>query len=250
MQQQYIKQQALQQSAYDFNCLPQDFLKHDNVLTIAKPHPKAKKCYEFPLSCHLITYGHNIVASCHEKIQDDVKAYIEQYPNYSAFETPQLLKLNDFLKTKQMQVAYLSEYFLPDLKLLKPLACAYKTKILHQADFKDLYIYTWSNALCASRAHLDVLGVGAYDGERLIGLSACSMDGEEMWQIGIDVLPEYRHQGIAASLTSQLACEIIRYGKVPFYCCAWGNIASKRNAYTSGFKTAWIEMTATFIETN
>ena len=65
-----------------------------------------------------------------------------------------------------------------------------------------------------------------------------------MYQIGVDVLPEYRRKGIAAALTSQLAMEIIQLGKVPFYCAAWSNIKSVRNAIKSGFRPAWIELTA------
>ena len=33
-------------------------------------------------------------------------------------------------------------------------------------------------------------------------------------------------------------------GKVPFYCAAWSNIKSVRNAIRSGFRPAWAEMTA------
>ena len=65
-----------------------------------------------------------------------------------------------------------------------------------------------------------------------------------MWQIGIDVLPAYRRQGIAASLTGRLAAEILQRGRVPFYCSAWSNIPSVRNAIKSGFIPAWVEMTA------
>ena len=65
-----------------------------------------------------------------------------------------------------------------------------------------------------------------------------------MRQIGIDVLPEYRRQGIASALTSRLAVEILERGKVPFYCAAWSNIRSVRNAIRSGFRPAWVEMTA------
>ncbi len=57
-------------------------------------------------------------------------------------------------------------------------------------------------------------------------------------------LPEYRRQGIAAALTSRLALEIISIGKVPFYCAAWSNIKSVRNAIKCGFRPAWVEMTA------
>ena len=64
-----------------------------------------------------------------------------------------------------------------------------------------------------------------------------------MWQIGVDVLPKYRKQGIASALTSKLAIEILKRDKVPFYCCAWSNIKSVRNAIKSGFRPAWVEMT-------
>ena len=93
------------------------------------------------------------------------------------------------------------------------------------------------------RKELDVLGVGAYDGAKLIGLAGCSADAEEMRQIGVDVLPEYRKQGIASAITSRLAMEIVERDKVPFYCSAWSNIRSVRNAIKSGFLPAWAEMT-------
>ena len=64
-----------------------------------------------------------------------------------------------------------------------------------------------------------------------------------MWQIGIDVLPAYRRRGIASALTSRLACEILHRDLVPFYCCAWSNIRSARNAIRSGFRPAWVQVT-------
>jgi len=83
-----------------------------------------------------------------------------------------------------------------------------------------LYKPEWSNALCEERRQLDVFGVGAYDKDKLIGLAGCSADCERMWQIGVDVLPEYRRKGITDALTSRLAIEILERGKVPFYCSA------------------------------
>ena len=62
-------------------------------------------------------------------------------------------------------------------------------------------------------------------------------------QIGVDVLPEYRRRGIPSALTSQLALKVLEKGKVPFYCAAWSNIKSVRNAIKSGFRPAWVELT-------
>lgn len=122
--------------------------------------------------------------------------------------------------------------------------CGYELQVLRQADFANLYTDEWSNALCEKRKELDVLGVGAYDQGSLIGLAGCSADCDTMYQIGIDVLPAYRKRGVASALTSRLALEIHALGKVPFYCAAWCNIKSVRNALKCGFRPAWVEVTA------
>ena len=137
----------------------------------------------------------------------------------------------------------MAEYFLPDINRIPDLKCEYELRVLKQEDFAELYIPQWSNALCRERKELDVLGVGAYKDGKLVGLAGCSADCDEMWQIGVDVLPEERRRGIASALTSRLALEILDRDKVPFYCCAWANIKSARNAIKSGFRPAWAELT-------
>ena len=159
------------------------------------------------------------------------------------FETPNMHILNDAFQKDGYRVCFMAEYFLPDIQALQPLDCNYELRILIPKDFKDLYKEEWNNALSKDRKELDVLGLGAYDNGKLVGLAACSADCETMWQIGVDVLPEYRGKGIASALTSRLALEILERGKVPFYCCAWSNIKSVKNAIKSGFLPAWVEMT-------
>ena len=173
-----------------------------------------------------------------------VKAYIDRYPVAHCFETPNIHVLAEQLHPYGQKLCFMAEYFLPDVDAVKPLPCDFELRVLHQADFAELYLPQWSNALCEKRKHLDVLGVGAYDQGKLVGLAGCSADCDEMYQIGVDVLPAYRRQGIASSVTSQLALEILALDKVPFYCAAWCNIKSVRNAIRCGFRPAWVEMTA------
>jgi GNAT superfamily N-acetyltransferase len=190
-----------------------------------------------------------VVASVSPEFREIVENYINKYPVEHLFETPNLHVLNDALMEKGQKICFMAEYFLPDENALRPLDCAYELRILTQDNFADLYLPEWSNALCERRKHLDVLGVGAYDNGKLVALAGCSADCDTMWQIGIDVLPEYRRQGVASALTSRLAIEILERGKVPFYCAAWCNIKSVRNAIKSGFRPAWVEMTAKSCET-
>lgn len=238
-----ILQTAMQQSAVDLGCKMEDFTCKENVVTLSKTNPAARKYLTLPFDCNLVSYGNNIVASVSEKYRDVVTGYINRFPAEHCFETPNLHVLNDAMQKDGLRICFMAEYFLPDLDYLKMFHCGYTLKVLNQNDFAGLYTEEWSNALCEKRKELDVLGVGAYDGEKLIGLAGCSADCETMWQIGIDVLPEYRRQGIASALTSQLAVEVLERGKVPFYCAAWSNIKSVRNAVKCGFRPAWVEMT-------
>lgn len=244
MTNQQLLEIALQQSAYDCNCAPEDFLKNENVINLSKKHELARSNLPLPLECDLVSYGNNIVAQASERLFDTVSAYIQKYPAVHCFETPNLQALNDEIAKFGLRVCFMAEYFLPDLTQLKELPCAYETRLLRQPDFKHLYLEQWSNALCSFRKEHDILGVGAYDKGELVGFAACSDDSNAMYQIGIDVLPAYRRQGIAAALTSRLALEILSLGKAPYYCAAWSNIRSVRNAMKAGFRPTWVQLTA------
>lgn len=235
---------ALQQSADDCNCKAEDFLSKQNVVTLSKLNPKARKYVPLPLECDLVSYGNNIVAQVSERTKSAVLEYINKYDAYRCLETPQINVLNELLAPFDLKVCFMAEYFLPDVTKLKELDCGYELRVLQKADFADLYLEQWSNCFTFDDRERDMLAVGAYDNGELIGLAGCSADCEMMYQIGVDVLPEYRRKGVASAVTSKLALEIIRLGKVPFYCAAWSNIKSVRNAIKSSFRPAWVELTA------
>lgn len=235
---------AMRQSAIDSGCSLEDFKALENKVVISSSSPNARKYLKLPFYCDLTSYGNNIVASVNTDIFEAVKEYINSNNIEHCFETPALYILNDKLKKYNMGICFMAEYFLPDINIIKPIKCGYETKLLYPQDFSELYVPQWGNALCTERKHLDMLAVGAFDGEKLIGLAGASADCESMWQIGVDVLPEYRQKGIASSVTSQLALEILNREIVPFYCAAWSNVKSVKNALKSGFKPAWVQVTA------
>ena len=235
---------AIEQSAIDFSCKPEDFTSGTNKVVISQANPKARSYLPLPFQCDMVTYGNNIVAQTSRELKPIVEKYLSAYPREHCFETPHMQRLDQMLAPYNHKVCFMAEYFLPDMDFLKPLECGYEIKVLEKPQFADLYLPQWSNALSSSRPHLDMLAVVAMDGEKVIGMAGASADCETMWQIGIDVLPSYRRQGVASALTSRLAMEIISRGKVPFYCAAWCNIASVRNAIRSGFRPRWVEITA------
>jgi GNAT superfamily N-acetyltransferase len=234
---------AMQQSAIDSNCCMEDFTDKENKVVISTQNPNARRYLELPFHCDLTSYGNNIVASVSEDLAEIVREYITKYSVEHCFETPNLHVLMTQLQPFNMNVCFMAEYFLPDMEAIKTVECKYETRILEPEQFATYYLPEWSNALCERRKHLDILAIGAYDDGKLVGLAGCSADCDTMWQIGIDVLPEYRRQDIASSLTSKLAIEVLNRNIVPFYCCAWSNIKSVRNAIKSGFRPAWVQVT-------
>lgn len=243
-----ILQIALHQSAIDCNCKPEDFLAEECVMTISKSDSRARKYIPLPLRCDFVSYGNNVVAQTSTDLTELVRHFLHTYPPEHCFETPNLHVLDDVLRPHGLKVCFMAEYFLPDVNALKAHICEYELRILQKEQLTNLYCEEWSNALCEKRKESDIMAVGAYDGEKLIGLAGCSADCENMYQIGVDVLPEYRRKGIAAAVTSRLALEILALGKVPFYCAAWSNLKSVRNAIKCGFRPAWVELTAREIE--
>lgn len=234
---------AIKQSAEDIGCKPEVFLSDSNIVVPFKLGTNAKRYYKLPIGCDFISYGNNVVAAAGDELSEVVKEYINKFEFYHCFETPNMNWLNKRIEPFGQTVCFMAEYYLPDMNRLTALPTQYELRVLEQDDFAELYLPEWSNAICSDRKELDVLGVGAYDGEKLVGLAGCSADADEMWQIGVDVLPEYRRRGIASAITSRLAVEILERGKVPFYCTAWSNLRSVRNAIKSGFIPAWAEMT-------
>lgn len=244
-----ILETAMRQSAVDQNCDPGDYLLSEHKISESRPNPLARKYLQLPFDCDLVSYGHNIAASVSAPCRKLTEEYLNTYPAVHCFETPHLHVLNSALAPLGLGICFMAEYFLPDLNALSAPGCAYRIRILEPSEFSNLYQPQWSNALCEKRKELDAVAAGAYDENgRLAGLAGASADCETMWQIGVDVLPEYRGRGIAAALTGCLAFEILQRGKVPFYCAAWSNLASVRTALRCGFRPGWVEVTAKPLE--
>ena len=235
---------ALEQSAIDSSCQPEDFLAGEPRVVRSKPDPKARAYLDLPFGCDLTSYGSNVVASVGPAAEAAARRYVEAYPAEHCFETPHLHVLEGELRQLGLSICHMAEYFLPDLQRMERLTCPYETRLLEPGQLAELYQPQWGNALCEKRKHLDQLAVGAFHRGELVGLAGCSADCDAMWQIGVDVLPAYRGQGIAGAVTSQLAHAVFQRGKVPFYCAAWSNIKSVRNALRCGFKPAWVQLTA------
>ena len=147
-------------------------------------------------------------------------------------------------------MAHLAQYFLLDDKRPIKVDSPYPLEVLQKEQIETLYNLGFDMALCGTTKgrRSDVLAVVCRIDNQIAGVAGCTNDGEELWQIGIDVLPKYQKKGIGTALVCRLSEEILKRGKYPFYCCAWSNLASKRLARKAGFVDGWVELSAKPIE--
>ncbi len=116
---------------------------------------------------------------------------------------------------------------------------------LHRGEGKD---GLFPHSLAYSKTQPDRIAVAAVDNGKMVAMSGASEDGKYLWQIGIDVDPEYEGMGLAKYLTSLIRDRILSFGKLPFYGTSESHSLSMDVAIRSGFFPAWTEVVVKEIE--
>ena len=238
-----IEQHIKEQLALEFNCAPEDFEREEIVITKPCLHEKRRKFSEDPFFLQMATFGGNAVISAQEEIHPWLTEWSKDKKGFWLFEQQNYYELECELRKYGYKMALTHHMFLPkkDVQDAKP---EFEVRWLEQKDIPPFYgKEEFSNALCDrfKPERPDVLAIVALDGEKVMGMAGCSADTPSMWQIGIDVLPEYRGRGIGKQLVILLKNETIRRGAIPYYGTSLSNLASWKIALGSGFAPAWVE---------
>ena len=76
----------------------------------------------------------------------------------------------------------------------------------------------------------------ARNGDMITGVSgAAPASPEGLWEVGVDVLPEYRNSGMGTYLVTKLTGELLERDVVPFYSASVTNIGSQMVAARCGY---------------
>ena len=179
----------------------------------------------------MLSMGNSIVVSASPDILAIVKPLLDGKSRDEAFSMP-------FIYGHSL-------YYLPDLAVIKPnyTPDGFTYELIGRGDIPELYQFDgFRNALGYDVNHPrpDVLAVVAKKDSRIVGVAGASADCTKMWQVGMDVLPDYRNHGLAAYIVNRLTIEILERGYIPYYGTSCSNIASQRVAHRAGYYPAWI----------
>lgn len=216
------------QLAIDYNCKPEDFNRDGVIFTIAEKQNGRREMPFITPRLEIITMGKSAIVNVSKNMMSFAKRKFEGKSSY------------DILNSKF--VYGVNPYYLPDVENIKAIENnSFRFELIYD-NIQLLYSNKdFHNALQydADSKRPEVLAVIAYDENKIVGIACASADSKTMWQIGVDVLPEYRGNGIAVKLVNMLTIETLNRGIVPYYTTDCANINSQKVAIKSGYIPAW-----------
>ena len=237
------------QLALDYCCGPDEIRGGGNVFTIFRPLEGRRRFHE-PKECFLkiaavngkllFTGRTEIVAWCRERWGECGSEWF--------FEPDTLRELDARLRADGFQIGMAHPFFIAETRT-EPDAGSWEIRRYRGAEieaFRGDGRYGEAFSFCPEAP--DVLGVAALRAGKIAGMAGASADSPTMWQIGINVDPAYRGEGVASLLVTLLKNEILEQGILPFYGTSMSHLASQRVALASGFLPAWVELVAAKIE--
>lgn len=146
-----------------------------------------------------------------------------------------------------------SIYYVPDDKILKrrQFPSDFEYELLQGPEIQKLNgIKGFENSLAFDENGVTPTCIVLYamKNQEIVALAGASAESDRMWELGVDVKPEYRKNGLASALVSNLACTILERGIVPFYCASVTNVGSQAAAYRSGFMPCWVSTYRTILD--
>lgn len=248
-------QRAYKQLAIEFNTTTESLESGGVIFTLPAMNP-GRRMYSDKLPFfEMATIGRATVIMADERLHTGLRQWAEgaDEPHW-LFELPRMLRLSGLLEPYGYELTQTFHHYLP----YRPHLPAEPPEGLELCWIEREGIAgfypneAWPNALQGGEnlSRPDVLALAAMAGGHIAALAGASIDAagtedmQGLWQIGIDVRPEYQGRGLGALLVRGLAAEIERRGELPFYGTSLSNIHSQNIAWNTGFFPAWVAVSA------
>ena len=179
----------------------------------------------------ICTMGQTVIISASGTLIPKIQKLLENKSRDEIFENP-------FIYGQSI-------YYIPDFKIFKKLALdnIFQYELLEGKKIQKLNgISGFENSLAFDKDGNTSTCIVFYamKDHKIIALAGASKENEKMWELGIDVKPEYRRNGLGAVLISNLADTILEKGVIPFYCASTTNISSQAVTHRSGFMPCFV----------
>ncbi|NLY21394.1 MAG: GNAT family N-acetyltransferase [Tissierellia bacterium] len=232
-----IDEIIIEQLAIDMNCEKSDLNSGNIVYTLEKENGNQRKFIRRSPYVEMILINDSLIINGEEN-------YLELIRESVNISRPEDILKQDFIKSHSIN-------FSPSMDFIKTDLLEEYEYLVYKEEIARLYVNKgFENALQydENKPNKEIIAIVAKDGDKIIGIAGATADSEILWQIGIDVISEYRFKGIGSSLVNRLASIILDMGKVPYYAAEANNIASLKTAINAGFTEKWKAIFGMYID--
>lgn len=137
-------------------------------------------------------------------------------------------------------------HFVPDVKRVQKFALSnyFSYELLREDNIQKLRgIKEFDNSLVFDgngNTSTKIAFLAKKDGQ-IVGLAGASKETDSLFEVGIDVKPQYRKEGLGTGLVTCLTIELMNQGIIPFYSASVTNIGSQIVANRSGYVPCWVD---------
>ncbi len=195
----------------------------------------------------LIVFGTEAFILSDGKVSDWAEGFYGNRAPEFMLNFANLRELDSVLREHGLMIDEIQECFLPSFILFEPEEEVWEEEgVVSELSTDELGRLFEEGAFPHAIVNLDkevrALGFKAPDSSKTVAMAGARQDGEFLWQIGVDVVREYRDRGIATRLVYELARRLILEDRLPFYGVRPGHIISKKTALAAGFEPAFSEV--------
>ena len=161
------------------------------------------------------------------------------------FDAPRLVEIGLAMQDFAFTLGEIFDWYLP---LGVPghaftIAAHFTVTCLENDQVGELYQHEgFDNALTYDDPSSTKMALAVYHNGSLCAVAGANPWYEDLWRLGIDVLPEYRRQGIAVYLVHSLTKTLLEQGVIPMYPTWYSNVGSRRTALKAGYLPVWVEI--------
>lgn len=235
--------------AADYSCDPRDFVQ--DGLTFAAPAVRLGR-RRFPIPARPLaigTFGRGVVVLCDDDRRESLRSLLHDAARDDIFAAGFVARLAEFARRDGQLIRGPHLTFISSSDRLRPVPAPDGIVVDLLLEDRIASIpnrAAFPHALPATErpGRPTMAAALAVAGDRIVGIAAAGADSDDLWQIGVDVLPEAQGSGVGRAVVSALARWILDQGRVPYYAAAIGNIRSQALATSVGFRPAWTELYA------
>lgn len=229
-------QKALEMQAEAYACDVQDFSRAENLVLRASPDRPFFR---------MIGFGNNTVVSTHDAFRPWCDAWFGRVEGIFCFDAPQLVEIGLAMREFSFILGEIFDWYLPlrvpeqSFAIPAHLTVTY----LENDQVGKLYQHKgFDNALTYHDPSATKMALAVYHDDVLCAVAGANPYYEDLWCIGIDVIPEYRKQGIATYLVHALTKKMLERDVIPMYPTWYSNIGSRHTALRAGYLPVWVEI--------